>query len=216
MVWKIIGRLGCLTLVLALRADAQTVGPDPDITGALRSLAARASTAFCGEVTSIRHNGSVVEVEFRVEQTVSGAPGRIYTMREWAGLWTGQRRYWVGERALVFLHAPGAGGLSSPVDGMDGVLPLRGAASAGGPSASVERLRTRVERGLGDPLPPGGATMSVADIRTAIFAEANPRPVRPRPAHPAGEAGSGAKSSSGALQPMRERRLNLESNLGLP
>jgi hypothetical protein len=45
-------------------------------------------------------------------------------------LWVaGDARYRVGQRLLMFLHAPGASGMSSPVGGADGVIPIRGTAS---------------------------------------------------------------------------------------
>jgi hypothetical protein len=52
-------------------------------------------------------------------------------LREWAGLWSGgDQRYRVGQRLLMLLHAPGAGGVTSPVGGMAGAIPIRGSASA--------------------------------------------------------------------------------------
>ena len=63
---------------------------------------------------------------FRVDQAVRGCDaGGIYTVREWAGLWTGQaERYRVGQRLLMLLTAKGAGGMSAPVNGMDGAIPV--------------------------------------------------------------------------------------------
>ena len=69
----------------------------------------------------------VVEIEFAVEDAVRGVSGGTYTLREWAGLWpAGDEPFRVGQRYLMLLHAPGAAGLSSPVGGMDGAIPIRG------------------------------------------------------------------------------------------
>ncbi len=41
-------------------------------------------------------------------------------------LWPGDnQRYHVGQRLLMLLHSPSAAGLSSPVGGMDGAIPIR-------------------------------------------------------------------------------------------
>jgi hypothetical protein len=55
-----------------------------------------------------------------VQQGIRGVrPGSVVTIREWAGLWTGrdthEPRYRIGERSLLFLYPPRAGGLTSPV-----------------------------------------------------------------------------------------------------
>ena len=42
------------------------------------------------------------------------------------GLWAGDnQRYRVGQRLLMLLHAPSAAGMSSPVGGLDGAIPIR-------------------------------------------------------------------------------------------
>jgi hypothetical protein len=47
-------------------------------------------------------------------------------LREWAGLWEGDAlRYRVGQHLLMLLHAPSAAGMSSPVGGLDGAIPIR-------------------------------------------------------------------------------------------
>jgi hypothetical protein len=169
---------------------AQTV-PDASVSAALGSLGARAAVVFAGEVTAIRRTGGVVEVEFRVDQVVKGQVSGSYVLREWAGLWAaGQRRYWVGERAVLFLHPPGKSGLSSSVDGMEGVLPITPTASAV-LAVDVDRLRTRVQRDLGTPMTEVGVRMSIAEVTTAVVGDAAPvaappqlpRPV-PRPVRP--------------------------------
>jgi hypothetical protein len=146
--------LTVLLLCAGVEACAQAGevrGPDTSVGAALRSLASRAGVVFVGQVTAIVPQGGVVEVRFAVEQPVLGAVGATYSMREWAGLWAGgQPRYRVGQRAMFFLHAPGAAGLSSPVDGMEGVVPVL--ASDGGAALDVRWLAARVLRATGAPM----------------------------------------------------------------
>ncbi len=110
-------------LTARAQADPQTVEE------ALHRMSDRAAVAFVGRVTAVRRVRGVVEVEFQVEQAVRDCGVGTYVLREWAGLWTGDdARYRVGQRRLMLLHAPGAGGMSSPVDGLDGALPCMGQA----------------------------------------------------------------------------------------
>jgi hypothetical protein len=147
--------LTVLLLCAGVEACAQVTqvsGPDSSVGAALRSLASRAGVVFVGRVTAIVPQGGVVEVSFAVEQRVLGAVGATYSMHEWAGLWTaGQRRYRVGQRAMFFLHAPGAAGLSSPVDGMEGVVPVL-SSEDGDPELDVRWLAARVLRAPGAPM----------------------------------------------------------------
>lgn len=161
--------------------------PDASVEAALGNLASRAATVFVGQVVAIERHAGVVSVVFRVDRQVVGAVGATYTLREWAGMWPpGQWRYSVGERALVFLHAASAAGLSSAVDGGEGVVPVVAAAD-GTPLVDVRRLGTRVLRQVGDPLP--GATdgaMALNDVVPLIVNGGRPgvrRPVR-RPLPP--------------------------------
>ena len=70
-------------------------------------------------------------------------------LREWGGLWEGtDERYRVGQRLLMLLHAPGASGLSSPVSGMDGAIPLlAGASATAEPMVDLRWVAARVSRG---------------------------------------------------------------------
>jgi hypothetical protein len=130
--------------VVAARSPATTVG------GVLQSLALRSGVAFVGTVDSIDRQPGVVTVNFQVVQPVLGDPGPTYTLREWAGLWTlGRQRYTVGQRALFFLHAPNAAGLSSPVDGQDGIVPILPTAADQPALLDVRWLATRVLRPVG-------------------------------------------------------------------
>jgi hypothetical protein len=94
----------------------------------LHQLSDKADVIFAGQVLAIRHpNDGVVEVEFRVDQANRGCTaGTPYVLREWAGLWAGDnQRYRVGQRLLMLLHGPSAIGMSSPIGGLDGAIPIR-------------------------------------------------------------------------------------------
>lgn len=162
-------------------ALAQTL-PDTTVAAALHSLGARAGVVFAGEVTAVRHIGGVVEVQFRVDQNLKRASG-VYILREWSGLWAaGQRRYWVGERALVFLHDPGKSGLSSSVDGAEGILPMVPASGTAGLAVDIQRLRTRVLRASGSAMVQSRATMSIVEVAAAV--RGAPAPIAPAPIAP--------------------------------
>ncbi|MES2391883.1 MAG: hypothetical protein V4555_09600 [Acidobacteriota bacterium] len=164
------------------RAQAQVVVPDATVSGALRSLAARAGVAFVGQVVRIERNGGVVEITFRVDQAVLGGVSGSYTLREWAGLWPpGEHRYVAGQRLLIFLHAAGASGLSSPVDGMEGMVPVVPQGADTPSLLDVRRLNARLLRARGTALPNNAAgAMALADA-TRVVANWN-RPAGPEPA----------------------------------
>jgi hypothetical protein len=157
-------------------------------------MADQAGVIFAGQVTAIRsrpgENGAsgAVEVDFRVDEAIRGCQaGSTYTLREWAGLWSGgDPRYRVGQRLLMMLHAPGAAGISSPVGGMAGVIPLRGTATspAVGSSSTISTAEiadlrwvgTRLLRTLSTPASPivtgsssqsGAGNSASADASTA-------------------------------------------------
>ena len=138
-------RLLLLPLVLPVGAAAQApVAPAATVEDALHAMSARAGVIFVGTVASIRRvagtggASGAVEVTFAVEQAVRGAvAGETYTFREWAGLWmSDDQRYRVGQRRLMLLHQPTAAGLSSPVDGPDGAIPVYGTAPRIGPDST--------------------------------------------------------------------------------
>jgi hypothetical protein len=170
----------CGVLLLSAPAFAQTA-PDISVAAALSSLSARADVVFAGEVTAVRPVGGVVEVEFQVDQNLKGPVTGSYVLREWAGLWAaGQRRYWVGEHAVVFLHEAGKSGLSSSVDGMEGILPITVTGDmTTGPSADVERLRARVLREAGAPMVDSAAEMSLAAVALIVQPQPAGAPVAP-------------------------------------
>ncbi len=94
----------------------------------LRSLASRASIIFVGRVVRVGRKDAQghVDIFFRIDQPVRMPSGaKDYELREWAGLWTGgSARYFAGQRLLMLLNAPGPSGLSSPVGGLAGAIPL--------------------------------------------------------------------------------------------
>jgi hypothetical protein len=131
--------LPAAVLLLASLAHAQTtVDSDITVEDALHDMSEQAGVVFLGEVIAIRHiagedgASGVVEVDFHVDQAVRGCvTGSTYILREWAGLWTGgDQCYRIGQRLLMLLHSPGAGGVTSPVGGMAGAIPIRGSASS--------------------------------------------------------------------------------------
>jgi hypothetical protein len=138
---------------IAAGAQQQVVaGPDASVTAALQNLSKRAATVFVGQVVGIRRDAGVVEIQFRVDTPLVGQTGGSYTLREWAGMWPpGQMRYRVGERAVVFLHGTSSAGLSSVVDGGEGMVPVM-ADEKGTLLLDVRRLSTRVQRQIGEPL----------------------------------------------------------------
>jgi hypothetical protein len=111
--------------------------PPQTVEDALHEMSDAAGVIFAGQVLSVRVvPGSmgapgVVEVTFRVDQAVHGcSAGGTYVLREWQGLWAaGDARYRVGQRLLMLLRLPGEAGLSSPVGGMEGAIPIRGVES---------------------------------------------------------------------------------------
>lgn len=111
-------------------APAASSAVSPATATVLEGLAARAGVIFAGRVVSVQRNEAAgyVDVEFRVEEAVRGCGrGSTYTLREWAGLWTGNPdRYVAGQRLLMLLAARGKSGMSAPVGGMAGRIPLLG------------------------------------------------------------------------------------------
>lgn len=157
------GVSGVAVLAMAVAALSQTPVAAGSGTGqtaqsvedVLHGMSDQADVIFVGQVVAIRpHDGDgmgagFVEVDFQIDQAVRGCAGGSYAMREWAGLWAGDaNRYRVGQRLLMMLHAPGASGLSSPVGGLDGAIPIRGVAdasslpmAAGNPPVPIADLR---------------------------------------------------------------------------
>lgn len=134
--------LGVLLMTPLAYGQVAPAGPAAQpqtVVDILHDLSDKADVIFAGQVLAIRHpDGGVVEVEFRVDQAIRGCAAETpYILREWAGLWAGDsQRYRVGQRLLMLLHAPSAAGMSSPVGGLDGAIPIRQGGVAT-PSAEV-------------------------------------------------------------------------------
>lgn len=174
--WCFAWLLGLGGAVGVARAQ-EAVQPDATVGAALRGLASRASEVFVGQVASITRKRGVVEIVFRVDLTVQGSAQSTYTLREWAGLWPpGQHRYWVGERAMVFMRRANGAGLSTPVDGPDGVVPVLVQGAVAEPLIDVRRLSARVERKTTDPLT-DDATAAVTLSEAAAVAASWRKPV---------------------------------------
>lgn len=157
-----------LTLVVGAAAGgslAQQQGelaPATSVAAELRGLASRAGVVFVGQVAKIEAKDEVVEITFTVQQPVLGLLGGSYVMREWAGRWTGgQQHFRVGQSAMFFLHAPSSAGLSSPVEGMIGVVPLAAEGANGAALLDVRWLATRVRNAQRSSLA-GVATSAIA------------------------------------------------------
>lgn len=168
---------GCLLAVPPLIAQ---ISPKDSIAAVLHSLTVRAGSAFVGEVVAVRPSSGVVEVEFRVDRSLKGSNSGKVILREWAGLWAGkQPRYWVGERAVIFLHTPGMSQFSSAVDGMNGVLPITPDVALGTVSAltvDVRRLVTTVARDPGAPLTVLPERISLEEVAATVVAETSMPP----------------------------------------
>lgn len=171
--------LAVFWILLRAAALAQAVQPDTSVSAALRNLASRSGVAFVGRVTKIDYGPGVVAVVFQVEQPLVGAVGSTYTLREWAGLWAaGQHRYSVGQRVAIFLHAPGKSGLSSPVDGMEGIVPVVQESANSEPLLDVRRVAARVQRNVGEPISDASnGAMKLADAADVVAGwNGTPRP----------------------------------------
>jgi hypothetical protein len=151
-----------ITALLTARLAHGQAGPvvqPQTVVDILHQLSDAAEVIFAGQVLAIRRpNDGVVEVEFRVDQAIRGCTaGTPFILREWAGLWAGDnQRYRVGQRLLMLLHAPSAAGMSSPVGGLDGAIPIRqgGAATAPGDNNATPLQPPYVDlRWLGARLP---------------------------------------------------------------
>jgi hypothetical protein len=95
---------------------------------AFQAMAARATVIFAGHVLAVDRQDAAgyVDVTFAIDRAARGC-GQTdkYVLREWAGLWTGEpERYRVGAQLLMLLPARGASGMSEPVGGMAGAIPL--------------------------------------------------------------------------------------------
>jgi hypothetical protein len=143
-----------LTLCISY-CHSQAPSPAPQtIEEALHHMSDLAGIIFVGEVTAIRDTpgqqgaSGIVEIDFRIDQALRGCTaGSTYTLREWAGLWeAGDQRYRIGQRLLMMLHSPTDSGVSSPVDGMNGAIPIvppiSSSPTSGSPNSGSQMLAT--------------------------------------------------------------------------
>jgi len=127
-------RMACaVAMTLGTEFGLAQATPPQTTPEALRAMARQAGVIFTGEVKEVRRlpaaGGAtgVVEIDFAVEDAIRGVSGGVYTVREWAGLWPAEDEpFRVGQRYLMLLYPSSAAGLSSPVGGMDGAIPIRG------------------------------------------------------------------------------------------
>lgn len=139
MSWKHHVLTGVASLIVGaatvLPAFAQTVVPQTVVPptavpqaaeDALRMMTDAAGVVFTGTVTAVRRSAGVVEIDFAVADAIRGVSGSSFTLREWAGLWeASDEPFRPGQRYLMLLHTPNSAGLTSPVDGPDGAIPIR-------------------------------------------------------------------------------------------
>jgi hypothetical protein len=154
-------------LVSVARAQGISTAPAPQtVTDVLQAMSSRAGIIFAGQVLAVhRSSGApgIVEVDFRVDTAIRGCTVGMYTLREWAGLWAGgEQRYRVGQPFLMLLHTPGAAGLSSPIDGLNGAIPIRQSGSSTPYAGTASPVRIVDLRWLGAKLPRGISYQSVA------------------------------------------------------
>ena len=125
--------LCCLLLLMAGALPARGGGPRGAASGdTLQRLSRHAGFIFRGRVLSVergtpaRGTVTAVQVTFEVLEGIRGVrTGERLTIQEWAGLWAGGRpRYRVGQEMLLFLYPRSRLGLTSPVGGDAGVLPI--------------------------------------------------------------------------------------------
>ena len=138
-------RAGAVTagVVVGMDTTAPPITLSATVDQELFQISQQAGVIFAGQVLAVRPHvddawgsgSGWVEIEFRIDEAVRGCAGQAtYTLREWSGLWAGGRqRYTVGQNLLMLLHTPSASGLSSPVGGQEGMIPLTGAGAAPGP-----------------------------------------------------------------------------------
>ncbi len=148
---RLSGINACIILAAALAltsaAYAQLPAPPATTEDALRQMLDQAGAVFTGQVTAIRRIGSTngstgtLEIDFAVDDAIRGAaPNSIYTLREWAGISPAAAsnfivpQFEIARRYLIFLHAPGPSGLTSPVGGPDGAIPILPTAEAASPT----------------------------------------------------------------------------------
>jgi hypothetical protein len=125
----------------------------PDVTAAARILGPQwkqisraAGMVFAGTVLEAQaipaanaHALPTIEIRFRVDRAIAGAQlGQVLTVREWTGAWSTGRTMRPGQRVLLFLYPPSRLGLTSPVGGPLGQVPLDAKGEIVAPPASAD------------------------------------------------------------------------------
>jgi hypothetical protein len=179
---------------------AQTLPQTTD--DALHAMLRTAGVIFTGTVIAVRRHDAadgttgVVEIDFAVEDAVRGVSGPIYTLREWAGLWpAGDQPFCAGQRFLMLLYAPGVAGLSSPVGGMDGAIPLRGGQTASAAAAGFPV--TGVDPKLAASMQTDSTSVDLRWVATRVFRRVSYRPESP--ARPTGISGPARANTLNAV-----------------
>ena len=224
-------RRAAIPRVAPVKAGAVAAAVPAGASDALLEMAGAASVIFTGRVETVTRNDAAgfVDVGFRIETAVRGCPqAGVYVLREWAGLWAGGvERYLVGQRLLMLLPARGPSGMSAPVGGMDGAIPIVGTGAeplldktgavaaddgSGGGSGGVD-LRWVAARAVRGAVASGGSS---GPLR-AISGGAVGRPVLPSsgggdaagegwsgPVAPLSPGGGSAAATAAALRPSVE------------
>jgi hypothetical protein len=127
--------VAAVSLALAFGAQAERVQPQATAEDVLAALVHQAAVIFAGEVYAIRvpkevkpatavrggmpsSRADAVEVEFRVDVGIRDASiGSNYVLRMPVPEWQQAPPFSLHQRAVVFLRAPDAAGLSGPVEG---------------------------------------------------------------------------------------------------
>ena len=114
-----------------------------------QAMARRAGIIFSGTVLKVERSRGVdtsvatVQMTFRVDRAVAGTQaGEKLVIREWMGAWSMHPPIRRGQRLLLLLYPPSRAGLTSPVRGSLGLVPLDGA----GQHVSVvfQRIRSAI------------------------------------------------------------------------
>ena len=126
LVW--FGLLLALVAVSGKGASGQGTPIPAATAAALISLGSRAGVIFSGRVVEVDRDvdAGFVDVVFHVDHAARGCTdSSTYVLREWAGLWIGEpERYRAGQQLLMVLAARGASGMSAPVGGLEGMIPV--------------------------------------------------------------------------------------------
>ena len=137
---------------------------------ALSHMIHLAGAIFAGTVTAIKRSPvstkntvATVAVTFHVDRGIRGAiTGQDFTLHQWMGLWnSGQQRYRLGERVLLFLYPASKLGLTSWVSGSLGHFSFDGPGHILLSPEHVSAFRN-------DPVLAGKSNISVKDFDLAV------------------------------------------------